>query len=200
MKIGIDIDGVLTDIEKWQLDYGSKFYYENYHKGIINNKGYETDEIFDSSRECDNLFWDKYFKDYSVNVEVRKFAAEIISNLKNEGYEIYIITARGSFLSHSSSVMSKKENEQIVKKWLNKNNIYYDQIIFSPEDKLDICINNKIDIMIEDKVDNINKISTKIPVICYNAGYNEVCKGKNIYRVYSWYDIYYTIKNKITMK
>jgi len=200
LKIGIDIDGVLTDIEKWQLDYGSKFYYENYHKGIINNKGYETDEIFDSSRECDNLFWDKYFKDYSVNVEVRKFAAEIISNLKNEGYEIYIITARGSFLSHSSSVMSKKENEQIVKKWLNKNNIYYDQIIFSPEDKLDICINNKIDIMIEDKVDNINKISTKIPVICYNAGYNEVCKGKNIYRVYSWYDIYYTIKNKITMK
>lgn len=200
MKIGIDIDGVLTDIEKWQLDYGSKFYYENYHKGIINNKGYETDEIFDSSRECDNLFWDKYFKDYSVNVEVRKFAAEIISNLKNEGYEIYIITARGSFLSHSSSVMSKKENEQIVKKWLNKNNIYYDQIIFSPEDKLDICINNKIDIMIEDKVDNINKISTKIPVICYNAGYNEVCKVKNIYRVYSWYDIYYTIKNKITMK
>ena len=200
MKIGIDIDGVLTDIEKWQLDYGSKFYYENYHKGIINNKGYETDEIFGSSRECDNLFWDKYFKDYSVNVEVRKFAAEIISNLKNEGYEIYIITARGSFLSHSSSVISKKENEQIVKKWLNKNNIYYDQIIFSPEDKLDICINNKIDIMIEDKVDNINKISTKIPVICYNAGYNEVCKGKNIYRVYSWYDIYYTIKNKITMK
>lgn len=200
MKIGIDIDGVLTDIEKWQLDYGSKFYYENYHKGIINNKGYETDEIFDSSHECDNLFWDKYFKDYSVNVEVRKFAAEIISNLKNEGYEIYIITARGNFLSHSASVMSKKENEQIVKKWLNKNNIYYDQIIFSPEDKLDICINNKIDIMIEDKVDNINKISTKIPVICYNAGYNEVCKGKNIYRVYSWYDIYYTIKNKITMK
>ena len=43
MKIGIDIDGVLTDIEKWQLDYGSKFYYENYNKGIVNYKGYETD-------------------------------------------------------------------------------------------------------------------------------------------------------------
>ena len=26
MKIGIDIDGVLTDIEQWQLDYGSKFF------------------------------------------------------------------------------------------------------------------------------------------------------------------------------
>ena len=197
MKIGIDIDGVLTDIEKWQLDYGSKFYYENYHKGIVNYKGYETDEIFDSNRECDDLFWNKYFEDYSINVEARKFSGEVISMLKDDGYEIYIITARGSFLSNSSSVMSKEENEQIVKEWLNKNNIYYNQIIFSREDKLDICIANKIDIMIEDKVDNINKISTQIPVICYNAGYNEQCMGKNIYRVYSWYDIYNTIKNKI---
>jgi uncharacterized HAD superfamily protein len=199
LKIGIDIDGVLTDIEKWQLDYGSKFYYENYHKGIVNNKGYETDEIFDSSHECDDLFWNKYFEEYSVNVEARKFAAEVISNLKKEGYKIYIITARGSFLDNSS-VLTKKENDQIVKNWLSKNKIYYDQIIFSPEDKLNICINNKIDIMIEDKVDNINKISTKIPVICFNAGYNELCNGKNIYRVYSWYDAYYTINNKIIMK
>lgn len=29
MKIGIDIDGVLTDIEQWQLDYGSKFFTKN---------------------------------------------------------------------------------------------------------------------------------------------------------------------------
>ena len=29
MKIGIDIDGVLTDIEQWQLDYGSKFWFRN---------------------------------------------------------------------------------------------------------------------------------------------------------------------------
>ena len=26
MKIGIDIDGVLTDIERYQLDAGSKFF------------------------------------------------------------------------------------------------------------------------------------------------------------------------------
>lgn len=197
MKIGIDIDGVLTDIEKWQLDYGSKFYYENYNKEIINPKGYETNEIFDSDIKCDDLFWDKYFKEYSINVEARKFASEVISKLKQDGYEINIITARGSFLSHSSDVMSKEENEQIVKDWLQKNNIYYDSLIFSPEDKLDICIKNNINIMIEDKVDNINKISIKIPVICFNSGYNEECKGENIYRVYTWYDIYNTIKNKI---
>jgi len=197
MRIGIDIDGVLTDIEKWQLDYGSKFYYENYNKEIVNPKGYETNDIFNSTVECDDLFWDKYFKEYSINVEARKFASEVISKLKQDGYEINIITARGSFLSHSSDVMSKEENEQIVKDWLQKNKIYYDSLIFSTEDKLDICIKNNINIIIEDKVDNINKISTKIPVICFNAGYNEECKGENIFRVYTWYDIYNTIKNKI---
>lgn len=197
MRIGIDIDGVLTDIEKWQLDYGSKFYYENYNKEIVNPKGYETNDIFNSTVECDDLFWDKYFKEYSINVEARKFASEVISKLKQDGYEINIITARGSFLSHSSDVISKEENEQIVKDWLKKNKIYYDSLIFSPEDKLDICIKNNINIMIEDKVDNINKISTKIPVICFNAGYNEECKGENIFRVYTWYDIYNTIRNKI---
>ena len=36
MRIGIDIDGVLTDIEQWQLDYGSKYFYENHNIGIKN--------------------------------------------------------------------------------------------------------------------------------------------------------------------
>ena len=197
MKIGIDIDGVLTDIEQWQLDYGSKFYYENYNKGIVNRDGYETHEIFEVEETLDDLFWNKYYKDYTTNVEVRAFASEIISKLKNEGCEIYIITARGNWLPTNNS-MTKGECNNIVIDWLSKNNIKYDKIIFSPEDKLDICLNNNIDIMIEDKVDNINKISSKIPVICFHAGYNKECEGKNIYRVYSWYDIYSNI-NKIKL-
>ncbi|MNI80897.1 5' nucleotidase, deoxy (Pyrimidine), cytosolic type C protein (NT5C) [compost metagenome] len=79
--------------------------------------------------------------------------------------------------------------------WLKLNDIYYDKLIFSPEDKLDICINHNIDIMIEDSPNNINTLSTKIPVICFNANYNSKCKGDNILRCYSWYDIYNKILN-----
>ena len=60
MKIGIDIDGVLTDIEQWQLDYGSKFFYEKYGLKIKNYKGYETNEIFDVDIKLDDEFWNKY--------------------------------------------------------------------------------------------------------------------------------------------
>ena len=196
MRIGIDIDGVLTDVERWQLDYGSKFYYERYQKEIVDFEGYDTNQIFNVDDKLDEEFWREYFKEYSLNVEARKFANEVIDKLKQEGNEIYIITARGSFLSHSADVMSVEENQQIVLNWLKNNNINYDKIIFSPEDKLDICKENKIDLMIEDKVDNINKISKIIPVICFHAGYNKDCKNSNIIRCYSWYDIYSKI-NKL---
>lgn len=195
MRIGIDIDGVLTDIEQWQLDYGSKFYFEKYGKEIQNNEGYETTEIFKVDSKLDDEFWTEYFKDYSINVDVRKFSSEVIKKLKQDGNEIYIITARGSFLSHSANVMLFEENKNIVLEWLRKNEIEYDKIIFSPEDKLSICLENNIDVMIEDKVDNINKISTRIPVICFHAGYNKNCKGNNIFRCYSWYDIYSKISS-----
>lgn len=195
MRIGIDIDGVLTDIEQWQLDYGSKFYFEKYGKEIQNNEGYETTEIFKVDSKLDDEFWTEYFKDYSINVDVRKLASEVIKKLKQDGNEIYIITARGSFLSHSANVMLFEENKNIVLEWLRKNEIEYDKIIFSPEDKLSICLENNINVMIEDKVDNINKISTRIPVICFHAGYNKNCKGNNIFRCYSWYDIYSKISS-----
>ena len=193
MRIGIDIDGVLTDIEKWQLDYGSKFFYENYGKEIIVFDKYETNEIFKVSKEQDDEFWNKYFKDYSINIEARKFASEVIKKLKKERNKIYIITARGNFLSHSA-IMSFEENKNIVINWLKENEIEYDELIFCVEDKLDTCLKNNIDIMIEDKVENINRISTKIPVICFHAEYNKNCIGENIIRCYSWYDIYSKLK------
>lgn len=56
MRIGIDIDGVLTDIEQWQLDYGSKFYFEKYGKEILNNEGYETTDIFKVDSKLDDEF------------------------------------------------------------------------------------------------------------------------------------------------
>ena len=195
MKIGIDIDGVLTDIEQWQLDYGSKYFYEHYNKEIINYKGYETIEIFEIEDKIDNKFWKKYFKDYSKNVDVRKFASEVIEKLKRDGNEIYIITARGSFLSHSADVMSIAENQDIVLNWLKENNIYYDKIVFDVKNKGEYCQNNCIDIMIEDDPNNLRKLIGKTNIIIFDYPYNRNFEFDNITRAYSWYDIYYKIRN-----
>lgn len=190
MRIGIDIDGVLTDFERWQLDTGSKFF-SKYNKSIINHNGYSAREVFGVSKELSSLFWNKNLYEYAKEEPARKYASEIIKKLRNENNEIYIITAR--FLTDRNTDEGI-EMRKIVNDWLKNQNIPYDKIIFSPEDKLDICLENNIDLMIEDCVNNINKISNVIPVICFHAGYNKECEGKNIYRAYSWYDIYGIIK------
>lgn len=188
MRIGIDIDGVLTDIERFQLDYGSKFF-DEYNKFIVNPKGYEPYEVFDVEVQLDTKFWDEYYLHYLKTDCMRRFASEIINKLKDERNEIYIITAR-----HGEQRISTEEIQSITKNWLEENGVIYDKLIFSPEDKLETCLNNKIDVMVEDKPANINKISTKIPVVCFHSGYNEDCYGDNIYTAYSWYDVYHKIK------
>lgn len=196
MRIGIDIDGVLTDIEQYQLDCGSKYVSEQLNKGVVNGEAYETFDIFEVSENIDEDFWTEYLPKYAVEEPARKYASEVIQKLKNEGYEIYIITAR--YLTDRNDELGMKMRNT-VKEWLSNNNIYYDNLIFSPEDKVESCKQNHINIMIEDKVDNIDKISKFIPVICFNAGYNRQISGNNIYRCYAWYDIYNTIQ-KISKK
>lgn len=191
MRIGIDIDGVLTDVEQWQLDFGGKFF-SKFNKNVINKDGYEIAEIFNVSAELDEQFWDEYLYEYVTEEPSRKFANEVIKKLKEKENEIYIITAR-RFTNENTEDGQKMRD--IVIDWLKQQEIVYDNIIIAPEDKLNICLENNIDIMIEDKVENIEKISTKLPVICFNAGYNKDCKNDNIYRVYNWYDIYNLIND-----
>lgn len=190
MNIGIDIDGVLTDFEKWQLEVGSKFFFK-YGKRIIHPNGYDSDTVFCVSKTLDSEFWKEYLYDYVKNEPARRYAGEVIKKLHQEGNMIYIITAR--YLTNREDKQGK-QMRKIVIQWLRKNNIYYDKIIFSPEEKMEICKKNNIDVMIEDSTQNINCISDIIPVICFDARYNQSCKGENISRCYTWYDIYFKLK------
>lgn len=191
MRIGIDIDGVLTDIEQWQLDCGGKFF-SKLNKSVVNKDGYEITEIFNVSDELDSQFWNEYLYEYVTKEPSRKYASEVIKKLKDSGNEIYIVTAR--YLTDRNTEDGQRMRK-IVIDWLEQENIVYDKIVFAPEDKLQICLENNIDVMIEDKVANIEKISTRLPVICFHAGYNKECNGQNIYRAYNWYDIYNLINS-----
>lgn len=190
MRIGIDIDGVLTDIEQFVMDYITKYCVENNIKYNIGNSNYNYFKTFSIAKEIEMEFWKENLEKYAVNEKVRPFAPEIIEKLKNEGHEIYIITAR--WLTNREDDIGNKMRE-IVRNWLNKNKIIYDKLVFSKgskERKADEIIEHKIDLIIEDSPNNINELSSIIPVICYNAEYNKECNGDKIIRCYSWYDIY----------
>lgn len=192
MKIAIDVDGVLIDMGNYQLEKGSKFFMEKYNIGISDPKGYEISDVFLVDQAKDHDFWINHIFDYGVDYPARFGAKEVISKLKADGNEIIIMTARGGT---EENTLPKEEMQELVKSWLEKNGIYYDEIMFTEEDKLSYCISNNIDLMIEDKPRNIQMISTAIPVVCFNALYNQHLEGRNIYRAYSWHDIYSKIKN-----
>lgn len=196
MKIGIDIDGVLTNIEQYVIDYFTKYCVENNIEYEVGQSNYEFYKSFNISKEIENNFWKTYMQDYATKEKARPFASEIIKKLKEEGHEIYIITAR--WLTNRDDEAGENMR-QIVKDWLAENNIIYDKVLFSKgsnENKSQEIIENKIDLMIEDNPNNINELSKLVPVICYNTEYNKECISDKIIRCYSWYDIYNKI-NKL---
>lgn len=195
MRIGIDIDGVITNIEQFILDYISKYCVENGIKYTIGESNYDYCKTFNITKDQEMDFWYKNLENYAINEKARPFASEIIKKLKEDGHEIYIITAR--WLSNRNDEQGRRMRK-IVKNWLDENEIIYDELVFSKasgERKSEEIIEHKIDLMIEDSPSNINELCNVVPVICYNAGYNKICAGDKIIRCYSWYDIYNTIRN-----
>ena len=80
-----------------------------------------------------------------------------------------------------------------VKEWLERNQIIYDNIIFSEEDKSSHIIENNIDIMIEDSPNNLKSLSKITKMICVDWVYNKGIENDNIFRCYNWNEIYETI-------
>ncbi len=186
MRIGVDVDGVLTNIEQFELDYGSEYYINYTNKHLTNPKGYGSCQIFEGTEKEDNLFWRTAIYEY-LKEPPRKFASKVLELLKNCGHEIYIITNRISDLSYCD--ITQEQMRKIILKWLKKHKIYYDKLIFSNRTKLDALKENKIDIMIEDNPKNIKEQSEEIKVLCFDARYNSDIEKDNVIRVYSWFDI-----------
>lgn len=191
MRIGIDIDGVLTDIERFVADYGSKFCIENGLELKMIPGHYDESKSFNWTEEQDIKFWNEYLVYYATKYPTREFASDVINKLKEEGHEIYIVTARCEWGLPPESYGKMKT---FVAEWLKENNIYYDKIIYTEGSKVPYCVGNYVELMIEDCPDNVKDIATKLPVLCFDCKYNENLEGNNITRVYSWYDVYSKIK------
>lgn len=192
MNIGIDVDGVLVDMEGFQLKYGKLYFSEVHGKGVVNPKAYDIEQIFDCTHAERENFWQKYIWAYCLTEPPLKNAPEIISKLHDDGHKIFLITGR----AHTTeSGITGKLFRWMLKHWLKKNRIFYDDIVFCSEkdsstDKLDACMDKKIDVMIDDKPENLLALADRIKVICYPAVWNEDVESDAFIHVCDWDDIY----------
>lgn len=198
MNIGFDIDGVLTNIGRFQIQEGRKYF----KREPINKKGFTIQEMFGCTKEEEHDFWanPKYnnLLKYSIAYPARIGIARTIKQLHDDGDNIYIITSR-KFTDNDN--LSGKIMRTIVKEWLKANKIEYDKIIFCGDSKLEAIQDNYISIMVEDNINNIKELSEYTNIICVDCDYNQsisedMAKRVNLSDLNSLRNAVIDIKNK----
>lgn len=200
MRIGIDIDNVISNFDDTLLKEYLKHDKELRNTGIINkNPEYLRKGMFDWTEEEENSFYDANIEDFAIKLRPIEDSVCYIRKLKEDGHEIYIITGRNNG--------EYKDPYELTKEWLNKYDIIYDKLIFTnaydKHAKSEVCLENNIDLMIEDSTRiSLDLINNGIKVYTMNTRYNQ--KEQTLDRVSKWKEIYERIsklnKKKITKK
>ena len=195
MNIGIDADGVLTDMSAYICEYGEKYF----NRKPSNLDGYSTAEIFGCSDKDEFRFGLRYFFTYCKKWPPRKNCSAVISKLNDDGHQLYEITAR-KFVTMKNLLgwYSRKLFEDWLKHYkMSFKEIYYCSESNSPRDKLIGCKKYKIDYMIDDKPEvALHLANNGIKVLLFDTRYNVGVEHNNIIRVADWEDIYNKLSNK----
>ena len=169
MRIALDIDGCMTDDNRFRLEQYGKYLYEK-------NMPY-MDLPYES--------------EYIEQVEPIRYVSEVTHKLHEDGD--YIVIATGRHGTTQKDPFGEKVRN-ITKEWLKKHDIYYDEILFSGFPKVDYIRPYKCDVFVEDYSMTIKSLAKEMPVLIFDNPYNRFLECQNTIRVFSWYDIYRRVK------
>ncbi len=185
MKIGIDIDNVISNFNDELLKEYLKHDKELRNTGIINKDVFIRYGMFDWTEKEESEFYKNNIERIAKKLQPLNRATETIKKLKEDGNEIIIISGRNNGEYNNPY--------KLTEEWLAKYNIVYDKLIltnaYNKEEKANVCKENNIDIMIEDSTQtavNIEKIGTN--VLFMNTRYNK--NNENFEKVSNWKEIY----------
>ena len=190
MKIGIDIDNVISNFNDTLLNEYLLHDKKIRNSGVINkNADYIRKGMFDWNEDEETNFYKNNIERIAKKLGVIEGAKEYIDKLHDDGHVICIITGRNNG--------EYTEPYNMTKKWLDENNIYYDNLIltdaYDKHAKTKQCLEHNIDIMIDDSVRICNDcIENGITTVLMDTPYN---KYSNIQRVKSWKEFYRYVSN-----
>lgn len=190
MKIGIDIDNVLSNFNEVLLNKYIEHDKSINGKGIVNKNVYIR-EMFDWNKEYEEKFYKDNIENFANLFEPIKDCSKYIKLLKEEGNTIYIISGRDNG--------EYSDPYKMTIDWLKKYDIVYDKIFlvdaYNSHSKTEICLEHNIDVMIDDSKRMCKDIKDNgIRALLMDTPYN---KDTNEFeRVYSWNNIYNRLHNK----
>lgn len=201
MKIAVDIDGTLTNFEKFIVD-NKTYLRKKYGLSLTNHGGYDVDQMFEieeaflkkgesvssAKQKSESIlddFWHRYYFKYCVMTKFRKGVKETINALIQKGHKIYIVSSRKK--TCEKSFLGRLVKYSTILKF-RVNRITYTDIVFLPsdEEKIAYIKEHGFHLLVDDKPDVIFEISPQLPCICISSRYNEVPFEQNVERVSSF--------------
>lgn len=201
MKIGIDIDGTLTDFKKFLIENSQKYMQKKHGLKLTNPDGYDIDQMYEIEKYYINQGYSEntaYLKsqaimnDYWHNpINFLKYifkglkpgVGDFTKKLYYSGNQVIIFSSRKK--ATDSNLLGKIVKTLTILS-LKLKGVKADKILFFPNDYEKTCEirKEKIDVMFEDKPELIAQEQKMTNVIYPECGYNrDVEKADNIYNV-----------------
>lgn len=178
MRIGVDIDGVVSDsYPVWLQELN-----QHYGKNITVLTDYDMHLVFDVPSDDMNNFFVGNVERLLMTPDPVAGAKEGIETLLRAGHELIYVTAR------------TPEQKDITVRWLDKHRIphEHERVLFSGfNSKVNLVKQWKIEVFIEDYQVNAKAIAESgVPVLLLNTSYNqEKLLPSGIIRCQSWKEI-----------
>lgn len=189
MRIGLDIDNVISNFDEVLLKAYIKHDEEIGGPGIVNDSP-KVRCKFNWTSEEEKKFYKNNLEKIAQDFEPIPEASKYIKMLRDKGYEIYIISGRDNGEYSNPRKMTEE--------WLAKYDIPYDKLFltnaYNVHDKTEICLKNNIPILIDDSLKNcIDAYKFGLYPIIMDMPFNR--DNDYIKRAHSWEEIYDIVCN-----
>lgn len=199
MRIGIDIDGTLTNFEKFVANNSKKYMKKKYGLELTNPDGYDLDEMYElekrflerglSEEEAKNKskkildkYWNKYFIKY-LFTSFRPEVKDAIKALYYSGNQVEIFSSRKK-TTQNSALGKFVRNSSLLS--LRLHGIKVDKVNFFEDDesKIEAIKQARLHLLFDDKPEVIKQLSKNNHIVCIDSSYNrEIDESKNITRI-----------------
>ena len=192
MKIIFDIDGTLTDFNKYIEKYALPWF-KKYIFNVVNPNGLELEDILDLKNEEKLL--DKYWISFRGLIfllnQFRPGAAGVIRKMKSVGFEVEFYTAR--------NYTTEKNIVGLITRFCTKCQLYLNGILVrksqiyyfeNDTEKIQKIISIKPQLVFDDKPENLKEMNKyNIPIICVVGKHNKQIRRNEAIEYITEYNI-----------